>query len=230
MAQRPRPTIGRLVSRLLLVLGILAALLFLPAGRLDWPQAWAVILSFGAFLLVYALWGMYRDPDQLQERSQVAPNVKSWDKAILGIYTALLPTVFVLAGLDVGRFEWSEVPVGVQLLAWLGLVSAAALILWTTTANTYLSRQARIQADRGQTVISTGPYSHVRHPMYLGILVLFLCLGPVLSSWYALLPGLAIDVLFAVRTAKEDKMLHEELPGYEEYAHRVRYRLIPGVW
>jgi len=230
MSDRHRPTITRILVRLLLVLGILAVLLFVPAGRWDWPEAWALILSFGAFLLLYALWGLYRDPAQLQERSQVAANVKRWDKVILGVYSALLPTVFIVAGLDAGRFGWSAVPVAVQALAWVGMTLAAALILWTTTVNTYLSRQARIQDDRGQEVVTRGPYRTIRHPMYLGILVLFLCLGPALGSWYALIPGLAIDGLFVVRTAKEDEMLREELAGYEDYALRVRYRLIPGIW
>jgi protein-S-isoprenylcysteine O-methyltransferase Ste14 len=222
--------LARIVSRLLLVLGILAALLFFPAGRWDWPQAWALILSFGAFLLLYALWGMYKDPEQLEERSRVAENVKPWDKVILAVYTALLPTVFIVAGFDAGRFRWSEVAVGIQALAWAGLVLAAALILWTATSNTYLSRQARIQDERGQEVVTWGPYRAIRHPMYLGILVLFLCLGPALNSWYTLIPSGAIDILFLVRTAKEDKMLREELAGYEDYARRVRYRLIVGIW
>lgn len=230
MSERRQPTITRILVRLLLVLGILAVLLFVPAGRWDWPEAWALILSFGVFLLMYALWGLYRDPAQLQERSQVAPNVKRWDRVILSVYSALLPTVFIVAGFDAGRFGWSDVPVGVEALAWVGLVLAAALILWTMTVNTYLSRQARIQDDRGQEVVTRGPYRTIRHPMYLGILVLFLCLGPALGSWYALIPGLAIDVLFVVRTAKEDAMLREELAGYQEYAERVRYRLVPGVW
>lgn len=230
MCDRPQPTLTRILVRLLLVLGILAALLFVPAGRWDWPEAWALILSFGAFLLMYALWGLYRDPAQLQERSQVAANVKRWDKVILGVYTALLPTVFVVAGFDAGRFGWSTVPVVVEALAWMGLTLAAALILWTMTVNTYLSRQARIQDDRRQEVVTAGPYRAIRHPMYLGIIVLFLCLGPALGSWYALVPGLAIGALFVVRTAKEDAMLREELAGYEDYAERVRYRLIPGGW
>lgn len=230
MSDRPQPTTARLLVRLLLALGILGALLFLPAGRLDWPEAWALILSFGAFLLVYALWGLYRDLAQLQERSRVAPNVKRWDEVILGVYSALLPTVFVVAGLDAGRLGWSAVPVAVEALAWVALVLAAALILWTTTVNTYLSRQARIQDDRGQEVVTEGPYRAIRHPMYLGILVLFLSLGPALGSWYTLVPGLAIDLLFVVRTAKEDAMLREELAGYEAYARRVRCRLVPGIW
>ena len=228
--QRPALTASRILSRLLLVLGILAALLFLPAGRWNWPQAWALMVSFGAFLLLYAFWGLYKDPAQLQERSRVAPNVKTWDKVIMTVYTALLPTVFIVAGFDAGRFGWSVVPAGSQALAWAGLAFAAAWILWTVTTNTFLSRQARIQDERHQVVVTSGPYRYLRHPMYLGILVLFLCLAPALGSWYALIPGLAIDVLFVVRTVKEDQMLREELPGYEDYAQRVRFRLVPGLW
>jgi protein-S-isoprenylcysteine O-methyltransferase Ste14 len=228
--QPKRPTVARLLSRLLLVLGILAALLFLPAGTWRWPQAWALILSFGVLLLLYALWGIYRDPEQLRERGQIAGNVKRWDKVIMALYTALLPTVFVVAGFDAGRWGWSVVPSAVQALAWAGLALAAALIFWTVATNTYLARFARIQEDRGQAVVTSGPYRYVRHPMYLGILVLFLSLGPALGSWYALVPGLMIDGLFVVRTAKEDQMLREELPGYADYARRVRYRLVVGLW
>jgi len=92
----------RLISRLLVILGIMTALLFLPAGRWDWRPAWTLIFSFGAFFLLYAFRGIYRDPEQLQERSRMAGNVKRWDKIIMTIYTALLPTVFILAGFDAG--------------------------------------------------------------------------------------------------------------------------------
>jgi protein-S-isoprenylcysteine O-methyltransferase Ste14 len=230
MSYRRQPTLTQVLVRLLLALGILAILLFVPAGRWDWLEAGALILSFGAFLLLYALWGLYRDPAQLQERSQVAPNVNRWDKVIIGVYSALLPTVFVVAGFDAGRFGWSEVPMAVQALAWVGMTLAAALILWTMTVNTYLSRQARIQDDRGQEVVTRGPYRTIRPPMYLAILVLFLFLGPALGSWYALVPGLTINVLFVFRAAKEDEMLRDELAGYENYARRVRYRLVPRIW
>ena len=223
-------TIIRIASRLLLVLGILSILLFLPAGRWDWPQAWVLIFSFGVFLLLYVCWGIYKDPELFHERSRVAKNAKSWDRVIMAVYAALLPMIFIIAGIDVGRFGWSVVPAGVQVFAWIGLVLGAVLIFWTITTNTYLSRQARIQDDRGQKVVASGPYSHVRHPMYLGILIVFLSIPVALGSWYALIPCLAIDSLFVVRTAKEDKMLREELPGYEDYTRCVHYRLIPGIW
>jgi protein-S-isoprenylcysteine O-methyltransferase Ste14 len=216
--------------RLLALLAVLAALLFLPAGRWNWPQAWAFLLAYGAFLALYAGWGLWRDPAQLAERSRVAPNVKTWDKVILTAYTLCLLLTFVLAGLDAGRFHWSSVALPIEALAWLGQALAGSVIFWAVATNTYLSRLARIQDDRGQVVITSGPYHHVRHPMYVGIIVLFVCVPLALGSWWALLPGAGIAVLFVVRTWQEDEMLRAELAGYEAYTRRVRYRLFPGVW
>ncbi len=223
-------SIFRLLFRVLFLLIILAVLLFLPAGKLNWPQAWALIVAVGIFFIIYIFWGILRDPEQTQERSQVAENVKRWDRVIMGIYTVLLPTVFIIAGFDVGRFGWSKAPLSVQLVGWIGLILAAALIFWTVRTNTYLSRYARIQDDRGQEVVISGPYRFVRHPMYLGILILFSCIGPALSSLFALIPSAVIDILFIIRTAKEDKMLRKELEGYRAYTQQVRYRLLPGIW
>jgi protein-S-isoprenylcysteine O-methyltransferase Ste14 len=122
------------------------------------------------------------------------------------------------------------VPLPVKGLAWLGLALAGALIFWTLAANTYLSRMARIQEDRGQVVVTAGPYRFVRHPMYSGIILLFIGMPIALGSLWALLPGAVIGALFVLRTAKEDRMLRDELSGYAEYAQRVRYRLVPRVW
>jgi protein-S-isoprenylcysteine O-methyltransferase Ste14 len=223
---------ARIALSLVVVLGGLATLLFIPAGRLDWVEAWALIAAYTAFLAAYAWWGLRRDPDQLRERGHArrAENVKPWDRIILVAYTALLLLTFIVAGLDAGRFRWSAVPLPAKLVAWLGLAGAGALIFWAITTNTYLSRMARIQDDRGQVVITAGPYRHVRHPMYLGVILLFLGTPVALGSWWALLPGAAIAALFVLRTAKEDRMLREELPGYPEYARHVRYRLVPGIW
>ncbi|MCX6032149.1 MAG: isoprenylcysteine carboxylmethyltransferase family protein [Chloroflexi bacterium] len=223
---------GRIALSLIAVLGVLAALLFIPAGRLDWVEAWALLAAYGVFLALYAAWGLLKDPDQLRERSQArrAENVKPWDKAIMAMYTVLLLLTPVVAGLDAGRCRWSAVPLAAKLLAWLGLALAGALIFWAITTNTYLSRMARIQDDRGQVAITAGPYRFMRHPMYLGIILLFLGMPVALGSWWALLPGTAIGLLFVLRTAQEDRMLRDELPGYAEYAQRVRYRLVPRVW
>ncbi|MCJ7623699.1 MAG: isoprenylcysteine carboxylmethyltransferase family protein, partial [Anaerolineaceae bacterium] len=101
---------------------------------------------------------------------------------------------------------------------------------WSMASNTYLSSYARIQDDRDQIVITMGPYQYIRHPMYAAIIIFFFCITIFLGSWWALIPGSMIVILFIIRTALEDKMLQEELEGYQDYAQRVRYRLLPGVW
>jgi protein-S-isoprenylcysteine O-methyltransferase Ste14 len=231
--KKPHPSpaaVVNLMVRIVALLAVLAALLFVPAGRIDWTEAWVFIIGYGAFLLLYALWGLWKDPAQLRERGRAAPNAKSWDKVILGLYTVCLLLVFITAGMDAGRLKISVVPPVIEGLGWLGQLAAGAVIFRAAAANTYLSRVARIQEDRGQTVVTAGPYRWVRHPMYAGIILLFASIPPALGSWWAFVPGAAVAVLFVVRTAKEDRMLRSELAGYPEYAARVRYRLLPGVW
>ena len=228
--ERRQPTAAGLALRLLAILCVLGLLLFVPAGRLNWIEGWVTIAAYGLFLGAYAVWGLVKDPAQLQERSRTGPNVPAWDKAILAVYAVLLLATIVVSGLDAGRLHWSSVPLPVEVAAWIGEAGAAALIFWTVATNTFLSRRARIQEDRGQVVVTSGPYRFVRHPMYAGIIVLFICVPVALGSWWALVPGVAIGILYVVRTSKEDRMLRQDLAGYEEYAHRVRYRIVPGIW
>jgi len=135
-----------------------------------------------------------------------------------------------LAGLDAGRFRWSSTPPSLRILGWLGLLAAGGMGWWSMSADTYLSHMVRIQHDRGHRVVTTGPYQYVRHPMYVGTILFALGVPLVLGSCWALVPGGSIGVLFVVRTALEDRMLRDQLSGYKEYAERVRYRLLPGIW
>lgn len=226
----PRTSIASLLLRLLALLAILAVVLFLSAGRLNWTEAWWFVLAYGGFLLVYGVWGLRKDPGQMAERSRLGRNVKTWDKAIMAVYTVLLLGMLVLAGLDAGRFRWSSVPPSLQAASWVGLLFAGAVIWWAASANTFLSRMVRIQDDRGHRVVAEGPYRWIRHPMYAGVIVFVLCVPLVLGSCWALVPGALIGILFVTRTALEDQTLREELPGYRDYAQRIRYRLIPWVW
>jgi protein-S-isoprenylcysteine O-methyltransferase Ste14 len=233
-ASENRPPTSRALLRrvvaVFVVILIMDLLLFIPAGRLDWPAAWSLSLLYAIFLLAYAVWGTLKAPDLLKERSRVAENVKVWDKVIMAVYTVLLLATIVLAGLDVGRFRWSQMAVAWQVLGLAGLLLAAGIIFWAIVTNAYLGRMVRIQEDRGHEVITGGPYRYVRHPMYVGIIVLFPCMALFLGSWWALTSASLIAMLMVVRTALEDRTLHAELPGYAEYAQRVRYRLFPGVW
>jgi protein-S-isoprenylcysteine O-methyltransferase Ste14 len=228
-----RPAVWRaLLKRVVAVFAVILVmdlLLFIPAGRLDWAAAWVLSVLYGVFLLAYAVWGTLKAPDLLKERSQVAENVKVWDKVIMAIYTVLLLATLVLAGLDAGRVRWSQMAVGWQVLGLLGIILSACVIFWTILTNAYLGRMVRIQEDRGHQVVTGGPYRWVRHPMYVGIIVLFPCMTLFLGSWWALVPAGLIALLMVIRTALEDRTLQAELPGYAEYAQRVRYRLLPGV-
>ena len=221
--------IKQLVTIVLLLL-IIDGILFLVAGRLDWIGAWVLSLLYFIFLMVFVTWTTKNDPELMEERRKQAENVKPWDKVIMTTYTIVLIGMLVLAALDAGRFRWSEMPLILQALGVIVLVPVALLILWVTRTNSYLSSYARIQEDRGQQVVSAGPYKIVRHPMYAALIPFILCIAFVLGSWWALIPGSVIGVLFVIRTALEDRMLQDELPGYKEYAQQTRYRLIPGIW
>jgi len=209
---------------------IFALVWFWVAGRVTWVQGWAFLLAFVAYV-VTLVWQLARsDPDLLRERSRAAENVERWDKTVMGCYTGLLMVLLALSALDSGRFRWSAVPVWVQLLGWVLLCVAGTIIWHVTAVNAYLSSWARIQEDRGQVVVAEGLYATVRHPMYLGIAIGFAGIPLALGSWWALIPGLMIVGLFVYRTAREDRMLRQELPGYAGYAEKVRHRLLPGIW
>lgn len=219
----------RVASRIAIVVGIFAAIPFSAAGRVDWWAAWLVIISFTVFLVLFIIWGLQRSPDLIRERSQIASNVKGWDKAINGLYVVLLFTLLLVAGLDV-RYGWSSIAIAVQVVAYAGFIAAIFVIWYALVENPFAARYARIQDDRDQVVISSGPYRIVRHPMYAAIIVLMICLPLELGSLAALLPGVLISALYVLRSKLEDRMLLEELPGYADYAQQTRYRLLPGVW
>jgi protein-S-isoprenylcysteine O-methyltransferase Ste14 len=157
-------------------------------------------------------------------------DAKRWDRVIMLFYSIFLLVILILPGLDAVRFHWSNVSLIVKILAFIGYIPGSAVAFWAMRENAFLSDIVRIQEDRGHTVCTTGPYKYVRHPMYVGVILIMLCFPFSLGSLYTLIPALIIVILFIIRTALEDKTLQEELSGYKEYAQKVRYRLIPGIW
>jgi protein-S-isoprenylcysteine O-methyltransferase Ste14 len=169
-------------------------------------------------------------PGLLAERFRPGAGVKAWDRWLAGMTTLLLPVLLIVAGLD-KRFGWSpQVAVGIALIALVVLLLADAFSKWAAVSNRFYSRVVRIQVDRGHTVVWDGPYRFVRHPGYAGALVAALATPVVLGSLWALVAAGALALLLVIRTALEDRTLHEELLGYAEYAQQTRYRLVPGVW
>jgi len=206
------------------------ALIFVPAGTLNWPEAWLFFILYILIVVGLLIWLKKNNPDLLKERMSVKKDVKSWDKIIIVTYTIFLMILLVITGLDAVRFRWSNVPFVLKALGFIGFIPAIVFSLWAMVKNTYASSMVRIQENRGHKTCTTGPYRYVRHPMYVGVIILVLCFPLALGSFYAFIPSSIIAILFVLRTLLEDKTLKKELPGYKEYAKKVRYKLIPGIW
>jgi len=207
---------------------IWGAALFLAAGRMDWPMAWAYM---GVVLVNSAILALIMDPELQAERSGVGEGVKRWD-LFLAVYLGRLGplAMLIVAGLD-RRFGWSaEVPLAWQWVALVVIALGTVLADWALLANRFFAPVVRIQRDRGQTVVTGGPYRFVRHPGYVGSLLHYMAAPVALGTPWALIPSGLIVAVTILRTALEDRTLQEELEGYKDYAGRVRYRLLPGVW
>ena len=228
----PNRTLMKAVKILRIVATIifLLALFFVPAGTLNWPEAWIFIVFYLATICGLVIWMKKKNPGLLKERQRKKPDAKPWDKILMRVYTGVLGIMVIIIGLDAVRFGWTRVPVVLRVIGFLGLLPASAILFWALKENSYLSDMVVIQADRGHRVCTTGPYRYVRHPYYVGVIFFFLLIPLALGSFYGLIPGLAISLLFVARTSLEDRTLRRELPGYQDYAQKVRYRLLPGIW
>jgi len=223
------------VSASQIVTGILGVTVFSIvwfsiAGRLNWRQGWALLLSIIIYLSIM-VWQLSKvNPELVKERNRPANVAEDWDQVVMRIYSFALVVLWIVSALDGGRYTWSTVPLAAQLFGWLLLVAAGVMIWHVMMTNAYLSSWARIQDDRGQKVVQNGIYRQIRHPMYLGIMVCFLGIPLVLNSWWAMIPSILIIGLFVYRTNREDQMLMNGLDGYVEYSKKVKYRLLPGIW
>lgn len=203
--------------------------LFALAGTMAWWNAWvflAVMVPIGA--LTHRL--IKNSPGLAEERRTAGVKAKPWDLKAVRLINLALPAMLGVAALDI-RFRWlSSMPVAVSIAAFVTMIPAAMLTYRAIAVNRFFSSHVRIQLDRGHVVVSTGPYRIVRHPGYAGSVLFNLLVPLALGSWAALVPGIGTAVLLVYRTAKEDRVLMEDLPGYITYAEQVRNRLIPGVW
>jgi protein-S-isoprenylcysteine O-methyltransferase Ste14 len=219
-------TTRRVYIRVALVVPVLLAVFFIPAGTLDYWEAWVylgVLLIPLAFVVGYFL---KNNPEFLEGRMEVREREHA-QRRIIGLSFFWFVLTFMLPGLD-RRFGWSDVPLPVVIAADLLVLLGYGLIVLVFRENQYASRT--VQVEQGQQVISSGPYALVRHPMYLGAMLMYLASPLALGSYWALLPALLIIPILVARIANEEKVLERDLNGYREYKQKIRYRLLPGIW
>jgi protein-S-isoprenylcysteine O-methyltransferase Ste14 len=213
------------------LIAVMAVFLLVPAGKLDWPAAWGFLAEIGVLSLAIGLWLARNDPALLAERlgSPFQRAQKTWDKVFMSVVMVLYFGWLVLMGFD-ARWGISHVPLWLQALGALDIALSNYVVFLTFRENSYAAPVVKIQRERGHRVVSTGPYAYVRHPMYAGGLLMFLGMPLQLSSWLGLAGLVLLAPLLAVRIVMEERTLAAELDGYRDYAERVRYRIIPGLW
>jgi protein-S-isoprenylcysteine O-methyltransferase Ste14 len=203
-----------------------AAALFAAAGTVAIASFW-VYLAILAVVMIVSFAAL--DPDLLRERMR--PGGKK-SPLSLRIFSLVLFVHWIVAGLDRGRFHWSDdVPGWLQGVCLFTIATGYALALWAMRVNRFFSSVIRVQTERGQHVVTTGPYAFVRHPGYTAGILIIAASGPALGSWLAAALVVTFSLPFLLyRTITEDQFLQGELAGYSDYAARVRWRLLPGIW
>ena len=205
---------------------MVALLIFLPAGTVNFAKGWLLMgLLFGPMLIAGFVM-LFKSPEFLAKRLDVKEK-QSTQKGVIAVSGLMFIAGFVVAGLDY-RFGWSQMPAPVTVIASVLFLIAYALYAEVMRENAYLSRT--IKVEEGQTVVDTGLYGIVRHPMYMASILLFLMMPIVLGSWYALIVFAVYPAVIVVRLKDEEELLTRELSGYAEYKKRVKYRIIPFIW
>jgi protein-S-isoprenylcysteine O-methyltransferase Ste14 len=205
---------------------VLGAVFFLPAGTFDYWEAWVyigLILLPAIFIMGYLI---RHDPALIERRTRMKERRARQD-LIIKISMVIFLAMILLPGFD-RRFGWSDVPAAVVIAADILVALGYFIVFLVYRENTYTSRL--VEVEKGQTVISTGPYAVVRHPMYVGALIMFLFTPLALGSVWASIPALFMIPIVIARLLDEEQVLGKGLPGYPEYMQKVRNRLIPGVW
>lgn len=224
----PRQWIRLVVGYLLI-----PVVLFICAGDLGWWQTWVYSLQIVVAGVGGRIWSERRHPGLMAERQNIEKmkDAKAWDKVLapLMAVSVVFPMVMV-AGLD-HRYHWSPgFPLWVIILGFILISLGYAFADWALAENRFFSTVVRIQAERGHTVCDTGPYRFVRHPGYAGNLLPLFGIVLALGSVWALIPAAVAIIITVIRTVLEDRTLQEELPGYRDYARRVRFRLVPWIF
>jgi len=205
-------------------------IIFISAGRIDyWQGLIYVVIGLIMSVLSYTVFRI--DSELLNERAKLGEGAKQWDKTILGLSFLTTISMYILAGLDSGRYNWSpDFPMSLTVLGILLTMTGQLIFLIAQKQNKFFSSTVRIQTDRGHVVCETGLYKIVRHPAYLGMIIQSFGFPLLFGSLWSIIPICLSVILILIRTTLEDKTLKNELKGYQEYTYKTRYRIVPYIW
>ena len=221
-----------LVIKPLIWIAVMAALMFVPAGTIWWPQAWVFLVELTVTGLLISGWLHVHDPALLAQRmaSPVQREQAAWDRVFMICVLLFFYAWLAVMGLDAVRFRVSHVPVWAQGFGAV-LILVSQYVFWLVfRANSYAAPVVKVQKERGHAIATTGLYAYVRHPMYAGAILLLIGIPLLLGSWYGLALAPVLVLGFAIRAVLEERTLQAQLPGYADYAARVRYRFVPLIW
>ena len=227
---------GKLLAQLamqsVITLAVMGALLFWPAGNWRWMQAWVFLAIFAAGCVLFGAFLIRRDPGLLAARlgGPVQKGQPLWDRLFMLAAVIGWCAWLVFMALDAQRWHVSAMPVWLEALGGILIAAGYIAIMPVFAANSFASPTVRVQSERGQRVIDSGPYAIVRHPMYAAAMLYLIGMPLLLGSWYGLIGTALFAFGIARRAMGEEGKLQRELAGYDDYMKRVRYRLIPGVW
>lgn len=216
----------RALGRLISGAGIVGLVIFLTAGTVRYWQAWVYLSILFGLVTAVMIYLYVKDPDLLERRMRTKERERPQQRLRM-LFTPILLAIWIVPGFDI-RWGWSSVPAAVVIAADIMFLLSYFLFFLVLRSNSYAART--IEVEREQGVITTGPYAVVRHPMYSAVLMIYLASPPALGSYWALLAALPLPFVLALRIRNEEEVLVRDLPGYEAYRQKTKYRLVPYVW
>lgn len=214
------------ICRFSLLFIALGAVYFLTAGTFKYWEAWAYMITIFIPMIIFLGYMFRHDPKFLERRMKIKEKRKK-QKLIVTLGTLPILLAFILPGFD-ERFGWSDISLSITIMGIVLVFLSYLMILYVFKTNSYAARV--VEVEKEQKVITSGPYARVRHPMYVGVIIMYIASPVALGSYWALIPALSIIPVIVARIEDEEKELQESLEGYKEYIQKVKHKLLPGIW
>lgn len=216
-----------LIIKFIIAVPITIAILFWPAGTLDWPEAWTFLAVLFIFAILLTLYFLKHNPEMIKTRMEMKVPPKLWDRVIMLPFVIIMILLLIIPGLDM-RYQWSSISICIEIIGMACFIMSLYLTFLVMKENSYLLKTVEIK--KSQKTVSTGPYKYVRHPMYAATILMTFSIAIALGSYATLIPAALASILITIRAQLEDNTLKKGLKGYKQYSKKVRYRLIPFVW